>query len=640
MTQWDDIEKRLQQLMQRRVRLQGHMDAAEQERQTQMKALMQANDRVQAGDFVRDILNRLQQKEHERAVGVYEQLLGAFLSDVLPGERKIVMDLHADRGAPGLDIFVRKDPHSPLEDSFGGAATNLLSTGLRLVALLRSGQRRFMVLDEADCWIKPDLIPRYAAIVSQMSRDLNVQVLMISHHNESLFAQSISHRLNVQKMSSGLISADWSASSDIPQWDVDQQGLRSIELKQFQSHQHTCIPLSPNVTLLQGDNDIGKSSVVNALRAVFEGDSNDTMIQHHCNDTKIAIDFGPDNILTWQRFKKGKVKVSYKLVHSDTHEIMQDSDGTKVPEWVRDHSQIGRIEGLDVQIGQQKEPVFLLNAPASTRAKALAIGQESGHVNSMMLLDRQEMSESKGTVKAAEKALERLRRQLDVLEQLSNCEVNVDHYHHLKSHSDINIQRKNIFQQWQNALIKTDLLAQLSPNLPNVPKMNQNLRPLLKQWTFMQDKQHVLEPITKNQQIHTPVLKSGSAAYLFNQWSRSTHVCDVLSSISNKRMLDIPVLSDKNAIKVYQDWSKNIEMCTILYDITNSKILNYSPNALLMQYSKTAAAWKSSQQQEKNLLKEEAQLISEMKTTQDAISTAHRVCPTCHQKLPAQHDHT
>jgi predicted ATPase len=63
---------------------------------------------------------------------------------------------------------------------------------LRLFALttLDSRQhRRFLVLDEQDCWLRPDLVPRLARIVHDAGKALGFQVIMISHHDMVAFTQ-------------------------------------------------------------------------------------------------------------------------------------------------------------------------------------------------------------------------------------------------------------------------------------------------------------------------------------------------------------------------------------------------------------------------------------------------------------------
>jgi hypothetical protein len=72
----------------------------------------------------------------------------------------------------------------------GGSVCNVISVGLRLIALSQLDERqhrRFLVLDEQDCWLRPDLVPHFMAIIHTIAHKLNFQVLVISHHDVDLF---------------------------------------------------------------------------------------------------------------------------------------------------------------------------------------------------------------------------------------------------------------------------------------------------------------------------------------------------------------------------------------------------------------------------------------------------------------------
>ena len=640
MITWEQAVAKSQQLHKRRLELLGKKQAIEEQRQTALNDLTQAQERVMATDFVREILDNLQKKEHERAVGAYEQLLGAFLSDVLPGERQIVMDLHADRGAPALDIFIKKGEHQPLEDAWlgtGGSVTNLLSTGLRLVALLRSGQRRFLVLDESDCWIKPDLIPKYAAIVSQMSRELGVQVLMISHHDESLFAQHIPHRLKLSKLGSGLLQADWSPSSDIPAWQPEQGGIRSIAIKDFQSHQHTTVPLSYDVTLLQGDNDIGKSAVVNALRAVFDGDSNDTLIRHHAASAQVFIDFGPDHYLSWQRFRKGKVKVSYKLIDPSSGETLHASDGTKVPEWVQADMKIGKIEGLDVQIGQQQDPVFLLNQTASIRAKALAIGQESGHVNQMMLFDKQEVQDAKTVVKYSEKILEKTRHQIEVLANLGESNLS-ETLEHIQQRALLLNKSQLFWDKWNQAYQTTILLTQLGPkpHLATPREQHPPAQALCLRWAraFMQER--ILRTLGTFTATHMPVARTEGMLGLVEKWTTSTIQERILQRLGPAPTLALPQ-ERQDEQRLVGRWSKSAQ----IFDVLNTLADRAPPvapttlthNGTQQHIHALIGTWRNARHQQSTTQQEFGIAQQEETQAQEALNNID-ACPTCGQHWP------
>jgi ABC-type branched-subunit amino acid transport system ATPase component len=56
-----------------------------------------------------------------------------------------------------------------------------------LTTLDSSKHRPFLVLDEQDCWLRPDLVPKLVKIVHDAGQALGFQVLMISHHDVSIF---------------------------------------------------------------------------------------------------------------------------------------------------------------------------------------------------------------------------------------------------------------------------------------------------------------------------------------------------------------------------------------------------------------------------------------------------------------------
>ncbi|MBU1612012.1 MAG: hypothetical protein KKC99_09225 [Proteobacteria bacterium] len=67
----------------------------------------------------------------------------------------------------------------------GGSVANILSVGLRLIALSQLDEHRhrpFLVLDEQDCWLKPELVPVFMKLISQIAERLHLQLLVISHH--------------------------------------------------------------------------------------------------------------------------------------------------------------------------------------------------------------------------------------------------------------------------------------------------------------------------------------------------------------------------------------------------------------------------------------------------------------------------
>jgi len=89
----------------------------------------------------------------------------------------------------------------------GGSVANILSVGLRLFALTSLDEavhRRFLVLDEQDCWMQPEIVPRFVKIIQQAAKALNFQILMISHHDSSLFLEQADRVFQLEPHSEGV----------------------------------------------------------------------------------------------------------------------------------------------------------------------------------------------------------------------------------------------------------------------------------------------------------------------------------------------------------------------------------------------------------------------------------------------------
>ena len=340
--------------------------------------------RVSRQPKMQEFLEKLQEITHQKTVGLYEELLSAVVQDVLPGTKNVSLELKTLRGLPSLDIEMMTEGGNKesILDGSGGALTNILSAGLRVIALSRSGAYPFLVLDEPDCWLKPSRVPQFASVISQIAKDLKIQVLLISHHDSELFSK-FAPQVILEKRG-GVIDARW-ASEIIPDWSGSTTGIKEITLTNFMSHKKTKIPLSPGVTCLTGENDIGKSAVVSAFRALFHGNSKDSAIFHGASEFEVSTTFFDNSRISLTRYAKKSPKQRWRLYLKGIEEAVQDSspkDG--VPEWLSHIANMARTDDLDIAFANQKSPVFLLNETPSRQATILAIGRESSHLQKLI----------------------------------------------------------------------------------------------------------------------------------------------------------------------------------------------------------------------------------------------------------------
>ena len=136
-------------------------------------------------------LELLSKSLFEKVLGVLEENLTRAIQEVLGQPIEFKSNADFKRGAAAVNFSIQRDGNS--EDVLrgqGGSVQNVLSVGLRMFALATldpNEHRPFLVLDEQDCWLRPELVPKLVNIVHRAAKDLDFQVLMISHHDVALF---------------------------------------------------------------------------------------------------------------------------------------------------------------------------------------------------------------------------------------------------------------------------------------------------------------------------------------------------------------------------------------------------------------------------------------------------------------------
>lgn len=429
---------------------------------------------IELNPSVSEFLKVLQLKQHENSVGTYEKLLTSLLMEVLPGYREVVLNLTTLRQSPALDVLIKKDPKNPAEDVLrgtGGSVTNIVVAGFRIISVIRSGNRKFLLLDEADCWLKEDYFPSFSKMLKEVSEKLGVQILLISHDKDSYFSGVIDHQVEIYKDENGKIQSRF---NELPDWDVDEDILRSIRLENFQSHEDTFIPLSPTITILRGDNDLGKSSIASAFRSVFYGEGAESDIKHFTPKSTVTVEFNSEGkCLVWERKAKGSPLESYTLYsqthgyNSPLHKTSGLTRGT-VPDWLMDETGLGKFDDLDVQLTWQKEPLAFLSAGPHVRAKALSIGAEADHVQKMMILAKKKNTENRALLKSKESLIESQRQYIIPLKKA----LSIDEKEISKSISTLEEKSENInklsslLKSFESLSKRNDLL--LSSKIENI----------------------------------------------------------------------------------------------------------------------------------------------------------------------------
>lgn len=181
-----ELRKRVDRLMHKR-------DDRVQQSQRLAKEFHELNRYLGVADQVTGALEQLSQQLFQQLLGVVEEKLTIALQEILDQPLKFCADAEFKRGAAAVEFRIERDGHC--EDILrgqGGSVANILSVGLRMFALTTldsQRHRRFLVLDEQDCWLRPDLVPKLVRMVREAGQALGFQVLLISHHDVAVFEQ-------------------------------------------------------------------------------------------------------------------------------------------------------------------------------------------------------------------------------------------------------------------------------------------------------------------------------------------------------------------------------------------------------------------------------------------------------------------
>lgn len=652
----------------------------------------QAKGRRDLNDEVTQVFEALQEKAHRRSIGPYENLLSACVRDVFPekgGEDGTVngivkLQLGQHLGLPALDLYINNDGFAEdILTANGGSINNVVVAGLRVSALAQTANRRVLVLDEPDIWIKPERVPNFVKMLSEVAEKSHTQMLMISHHVSEYFEGHASiiklYTENGQTKSTVLEPrmANWE-NDDVP-------GIRYMQLVNVRAHRDTTIPFMPGLNSFIGDNDLGKSTaLISGFRAVAYNDADDTLFSHDRSENKdeifeakIIIGLESNQRIEYTRYLKKSPKVMYRIYKGDEmiFEGRPPQRG-QVPEKVEALLGIKRVDGLDIQLRSQKSPIFLLDEAPSVRAKLLSVGRESGHFVAVTEAYRKLKVNDSKTVSEGEAELTRLDSKLPVLERLIPLQAL------LSIHTKL-AEAINNAEQQEKLLVRTirviseskvaselyakkrDILAKLPtpPVIENTqrllelvtklelagPKAMLELKPLTLVVPTLEDLAPLkaaadrLEALEKKTAVHLPPLTL--VVPEIEDLSRLQTTCVRLQALEKKAFLALPELT--LVVPVIEDNSRLIEVGARLAGLKKKSELldSLPPLSIVVPAVENTENLERSITQLQRLAAAEAALAVELavvekeETEQAELNSALKqqignFCPLCEGKLP------
>jgi DNA repair exonuclease SbcCD ATPase subunit len=236
--------------------------------------------------------------------------------------------------------------------------------------------------------------------------------------------------------------------------------IKKIHLENFMAHKATSIELAPGVTVITGPNNIGKSAVVEAIRYLVYNPSPKNVIRHGAKKALVRIELDSGESIVWQRQDKS---ASYAIEQPDREPEAYYKFGRDVPEDVRTLLRLNEVEienekKIDIHLGNQREPIFLLDRPGSHAAAFFAASSEADYLLKMQQALKRRVDLAKTTRKALDAELAAIARQLKGYEPLADLEIRLNQVEALYSSIVETEQQLPALENIRGELLQTQIL--------------------------------------------------------------------------------------------------------------------------------------------------------------------------------------
>ena len=203
-----------------------------------------------------------------------------------------------------------------------------------------------------------------------------------------------------------------------------------LTLTDFMAHERTAFDFAPGLNVLTGPNNTGKSAVVEALRCLSENPPPRHVIRHGAAEARVEAELEDGVTVAWVRRPKYAL-YEVRRPGVEEPEVFAKMGKGVVPEEVRRLLRVAPValesgEDVDVHIGNQREPVFLLNEKGTVLAGFFAASSEAAHLIAMQARLTERSRKTKTEKKRLEKGLAAAGGSLSKLAVLPELELRLD----------------------------------------------------------------------------------------------------------------------------------------------------------------------------------------------------------------------
>lgn len=193
--------------------------------------------------------------------------------------------------------------------------------------------------------------------------------------------------------------------------------IQRIELVNFMSHQRTVIEPAAGLTVLIGQNNVGKSALVAALQILAANDPSTFVMRHDEKSCSITIETADGHTIVWSR----KTSPSYTIDGQKYDRLKNDLPEELHPILRMPRIKVGANE-LDVHIASQKNPIFLLDSQ-SNAARLFASSSDTSKMLEIQKRHKEKHAAANQEKKRLDAQAASLAEQLAKLEPLTGIDA-------------------------------------------------------------------------------------------------------------------------------------------------------------------------------------------------------------------------
>ncbi len=233
--------------------------------------------------------------------------------------------------------------------------------------------------------------------------------------------------------------------------------IKKISLENFMAHEATSLELSPGVTVISGPNNIGKSAIVEALRYLLYNPAPKHVIRHGAKEALVRLELDSGETITWRRQDK---HAAYSLEVPGRPPEEYHKFGREVPEDIRSLLRLEQVvtdtgDKIDIHLGNQREPIFLLDKPGSHAAGFFAASTEADYLLKMQQALKRRREEAKREQTRFQAELADLSGQLAQLEPVADLDLLIQRAEALYEIIATTLRRLPVWQDLLGSLIET-----------------------------------------------------------------------------------------------------------------------------------------------------------------------------------------